>query len=143
MAIVTNRGAFALLALVAAPAAGAAGPVYPPDSILLFVADWCAPCHAEVARLPELVEAARPARLLVVVTDDRDRLTRAAPPEMRWRPDRALLARLRDDLFADNAGLPYSVAIGADGRPCADSRRGLDAARTRALLAACAGRPTP
>jgi thiol-disulfide isomerase/thioredoxin len=128
------------VALGCGPVAAQGTPDLPPRAILLFVANWCAPCHAEIARLDEIVVAARPFRVLVVSLDDdrgAARMLRGIDPDRRWRPDRTTLARVRGTLFADVSGLPYSVAVDADGRPCGDSRRGLDADRARALVRAC------
>jgi hypothetical protein len=47
------------------------------------------------------------------------------------------MAAIRGDLFATTAGLPFSVAIGADGRPCATTAGGLVPARAAAMVAAC------
>lgn len=128
------------LPLVAGGAAPAE-PAYPPRAVVLFVADWCAPCHAEVARLPEIAAAAGAWTVLVADGDAParpGRLARGVKAERRWTPDPATAAAIRRDLFADIAGLPYAVAFDAAGRRCADTRRGLDAARTRALLERCA-----
>lgn len=137
------RLAAALVATIPAPVSAQTVPdvMLPPSAILLFVAEWCAPCHAELARLDEIAAAARPFRVLVVSLDDRRgeaRMLRGVDPARLWRPGAAELARVRRALFADVAGLPYSVAVDERGRMCGDSRRGLDAARTRALLRACA-----
>lgn len=130
----------AALVLAAVPA-GAAAPTYPPRAILLFVASWCAPCHGEIAALPRLSEAAGPWRVLVVPVD-RSRATAAmmagVPVAQRWTPDAARMAAMREDLFGDTAGLPFSVAIGGDGRPCGAHRGVLSLARVAALRAGCA-----
>lgn len=133
-------GWVAALVLAAVPA-GATAPAYPPRAILLFVASWCAPCHGEIAALPRLSEAAGPWRVLVVPVD-RGRATAAmmaaVPVAQRWTPDAARMAAVRDDLFGGTAGLPFSVAIGGDGRPCGSHRGVLNPARVAALRAGCA-----
>lgn len=132
-------GGAAALLLAVAPA-GAAAPVYPARTILLFVASWCAPCHGEIAALPRLNEAAGPWRVLVVPID-RGRATAAmlsgVPVAQRWVPDAVRMAAMREDLFAGTAGLPFSVAIREDGRPCGAHRGVLSAARVVALRAGC------
>ncbi|WP_242416605.1 TlpA family protein disulfide reductase [Sphingomonas panni] len=131
-------GWVAALVLAAVPAGA-----YPPRAILLFVASWCAPCHGEIAALPRLNDAAGPWRVLVVPVD-RGRATAAmmagVPVAQRWVPDAVQMAAVRDDLFGGTAGLPFSVAIGGDGRPCGAHRGVLNAARVAALRAGCGGR---
>ncbi|VVS98727.1 conserved exported hypothetical protein [Sphingomonas sp. EC-HK361] len=132
---------------VLAPAAADAPLRYPPATIVMFVAGWCAPCHGEIARLDDITAAARPFAVGVTVLDEsaagrammravpRDQLL-MFPPEKR----RQIEARL----FRDSAGLPYSIAIDESGRVCADRRDGLDAAKARAMVAACRnGRTSP
>ncbi len=129
-----------LAATMALAGASADVPRYPPRTILLFVASWCAPCHAELGRLESIDRAAGPYRLRVVPFDT-SRATLAmlarVPPGQRWSPDPARAAAVRADLFGASAALPYSVAIGGDGRPCASLRGGLDAGRAAALVARC------
>lgn len=134
-------GWVAALLLAAVPAATT--PVaYPPRTILLFVASWCAPCHGEIAGLPRLREAAGPWRVLVVPID-RGRATAAmmagVPVADRWIPDAATMAAMRADLFGGTAGLPFSVAVGGDGRVCGAHRGVLNAARVAVLRAGCGG----
>ncbi|KQM28006.1 hypothetical protein ASE57_06720 [Sphingomonas sp. Leaf11] len=134
-------GGWAVALMLAAMPAGAATPAYPPRAILLFVASWCAPCHGEIAGLPALRDAAGPWRMLVVPVD-RGRATVAmmagVPVAERWMPDAATMAVIREDVFGGTAGLPFSVAIGGDGRPCGAHRGVLSAARVAALRAGCA-----
>lgn len=139
----TFCGGMAALLLAAAPApVGAAAPTYPARTILLFVASWCAPCHGEIAALPRLTEAAGPWRVLVVPID-RGRATAAmvqgVPVAQRWAPDAVQMAAMREDLFGGTAGLPFSVAVGGDGRPCGVHRGVLRAERVVALRAGCGG----
>jgi hypothetical protein len=61
----------------------------------------------------------------------------ALPPPRRWAPDPVIHAAARTELLARTPGLPYSVAIGADGRICAEQRGGLDEPRARALVLRC------
>ena len=135
-------GGWAAAMVLAAAPAGATAPTYPARTILLFVASWCAPCHGEIAQLPRLREAAGNWRVLVVPID-RGRATAAmlqgVPAAQRWVPDAAAMAALRDDLFGGTAGLPFSVAVGGDGRPCGTHRGVLSAARVAALRAGCGG----
>lgn len=131
--------ALALLIANAAPANGG-GTVYPADSLMLFVAAWCAPCHAELRRLDEIEAAAGPKTVRVVAFDDDPRteaMLRVVSPRLLWRPTKQMWVRIHEDLSPRTAGLPFSLATDEQGRPCGESRQGLDAARTRTLIAAC------
>lgn len=119
----------------------AAAPIAPPRALVLVVAGWCAPCRGELARLAELAAAAQPLTLRVVALDDA-RSTRelmaTVPAPIAWRLSPADRARLADAVYARSAGLPYAFATDASGSRCADTAGGLDAAKTRALVARCA-----
>ncbi|MCC2975564.1 thioredoxin family protein [Sphingomonas sp. PL-96] len=113
---------------------------YPPQTVLLFVAGWCAPCQAELQQLPQITAAARPFRVLVVPLDKGRRVERmleSVPVAQRWRPEGAAWSQVQADLLSGTAGLPFSVALAADGRPCASSRRGLDPASVAQLVVRC------
>lgn len=132
----------AALAVVVATAAPAHGgdTVYPADSVLLFVAAWCAPCHAELKRLDEIEAAAWPKAVRVVPFDDDPRteaMLRATNPRLLWRPTKRMWGDIRQDLSSRTSGLPFSLATDKQGEPCSESRYGLDAARTRTLIAQC------
>lgn len=134
--IVLASAGFALGA--AAPADGG----YPPRSVLMFVASWCAPCHGEVARAAEIAAAAAPFEVRVVgfdATVSTEAMLRPLPDALRWEPSAPLRRRIAAELAPVSAGLPFAVAIDRDGRPCASERRGLDAGRVRALVARCLG----
>ena len=128
------------LALAAAPAPAADAPEWPADAVLLFVAGWCAPCHAELAEVAELSTAAAPRRLLVVPAD-RSRTTAAmvAPlGEARvWR-DAAAVRRIGSGAYG--AGLPVTLVTDAEGRVCAEHRRVLRPGDLAALAARCRAR---
>lgn len=126
--------------------AGAAPPVdppWPPDAVVLVIAGWCAPCHREVAQIDDIAAAAG-GRQVQVIGIDQSPGTRAllarVPAARRWLPSPVERNVLRDAVYAASAGLPYAVATDRRGRVCADARLGLDAARTRALVAQC---PSP
>lgn len=126
--------------LLLGPPAGAETGRYPPNSVLLFVASWCAPCHAELARLPAIAQGARPFRVLVVPFDDRPAtlaMIAAVPEAQRWRPDRAMQRRLTKELPGETGGLPFSIAVDGDGRTCGSVRVGLDGPGAAALVARC------
>ncbi len=119
-----------LLGATEAPEAG------PKESILLMVASWCAPCHAELRRLGEISGAAAPWSVRVVPHDD-DWATMAmmegVPKGQRLMADRATI----EQWTGQTRGLPFSVAVDADGKVCGRVRGGLDGAKARALILAC------
>lgn len=113
---------------------------YPPDTLLLLVAPWCAPCHGELARLDAIVAAARPLTVQVVAIEDNPRaraMVGGVAPRRRWTPPEDDARRYRADLMARAAGLPFSVATDAAGHVCAGVGGGLNDARIAALLARC------
>lgn len=128
------------LLLLGSLAGAAEPPRYPPDSILLFVAAWCAPCHGELAHLAEISRAARPFRVLVVAFDD-GKGTRAmldaVPVAQRLVDDRATQRRLVTEVERRSAGLPFSLAIDQEGQICAAQAALLDGATAAALVSAC------
>lgn len=130
----------AIGALAFSPSTNVEKEAYPPNSILLFVASWCAPCHAELARLPAISNGAQPFRVLVVPFDETsatEAMIKAVPSSQRWRPSmqqRRLFAR---ELMGQTAGLPFSVAIDAKGKACGVIRKGLDAQAAAVLVANC------
>jgi thiol-disulfide isomerase/thioredoxin len=127
------------LLLLGVPASAETGR-YPPNSVLLFVASWCAPCHSELARLPAITRGAQPFRVLVVPFDDRPAtraMIEAAPAAQRWQPAPEMRRRLAKDLAAETAGLPFSMAIDRNGRGCGTFRKGMDGASAKALVVQC------
>ena len=111
------------------------------STLLLFVAAWCAPCHKELAVLPELVAAAAPLPVRIVPLDSgpaKDAMLRKVPTANRLDLGEQ---GGRDLFFAASGlplGLPASVLIGSDGKRCAQANRPLNARRVRELMAACA-----
>ena len=113
---------------------------YPRDSVLLLVAPWCAPCHAELARLDAIAAAARPRAVRVFMVDDGPRaaaMWRRVPDAYRWAPLAGEERRYRSDALARTAGLPFSMATDARGQVCAMRGGGMDAARVATLVKAC------
>lgn len=126
--------------LLGTPLATAGAERTPPRSILLFVASWCAPCHAELARLPAITRGARPFRVLVVPFDDSpatSAMMEGVPAAQRWRPDRERRRRLVRDLAGETSGLPFSVATDGEGHACGSMRQGLDGPTAEALVTRC------
>lgn len=111
--------------------------------MLLLVAPWCAPCHAELARLDAIAAAARPLAVRVFAVEDNVRaraMLRGVPEARRWSPPEGEARRARADALARAPGLPFSLATDSAGRVCAGQGGGLDAARTAALVATCRAR---
>lgn len=126
-------------------ALGAAAPVadtprYPADSVLLLIAPWCAPCHAELARLDTIAAAARPRAVRVFMVEDGARaaaMWRRVPEAYRWTPPDGEVRRYRTDALGRAAGLPFAIATDARGRVCATRDGGMDATRVVALVRGC------
>lgn len=120
---------------------GASGSIYPPDTVLLLVAPWCAPCYGELSRLDEIGAAAKPRAVRVMLIEDGPRaraMVRGVPAERLWTLSPQRMRQARADLLEQAAGLPYSVVTDADGAICAGQGGGLDRERTRALVTRCA-----
>mgnify|MGYP001806553564 CR=1 FL=1 len=129
----------ALAALGAAPP-----PSLPPKTVLLLVADWCAPCRGELARLDQLAAAAQPYAVRVLLVDDTRggrRMLAALPDTRRWSPEDAARTATLAALLTNTAGLPHSVAIGRDGRVCGEVSGGLWPAGANGLVARCRRSP--
>lgn len=127
--------------LLALPVAMAAGQVPSQRTIILFGANWCAPCVAELRELPDLSTAAAPDRLVIAWTDGAARvpaaLTAAGVEQLPQAKARELLLRYG----SGNAGLPLVVMTGKDGSRCAMQRRRLTSDGIAALRKDCdAGR---
>ncbi len=127
--------------LLAGPAAASDDAKLPANALLLFGANWCAPCLEELRNLPALARAAAPSRIILAWTD-------GAPPRL-WRewPANADVTPIADALQAmqrfggSSAGLPYAVLLDGKGKPCAELRGKLTPDRLETLKAQC--RPAP
>lgn len=125
---------------IASPARADEAPRWPADAVLLFVAGWCAPCHAELREVEALAAAAEPRRLLVVPADQ----TRSTATMMKplsaarvWR-DPAVLRALWSGALG--AGLPLTLVTDGEGRVCGEHRRVLRPGDVAALAARCGRR---
>jgi thiol-disulfide isomerase/thioredoxin len=93
----------------------------PHPAIILFWADWCAPCHEEIADLAALERAAAPLPVIVVPLESDRRTRRAlrhlAPERLRFVATGAIA--FMQDLTGGAVGLPASLALDRGGRRCA------------------------
>ena len=112
----------------------------PPDTLLLLVAPWCAPCWGELAQIDTLAKAALPLTLRVLAMEDGPRsraMTADLPPHRQWIPSPADRAVVRRSIWANTPGLPFSVATDAKGRICARHGGGLTETRARSMITQC------
>lgn len=117
----------------------AKAPAWPRDALILFGADWCAPCLVEMRQIDALVAAAAPRRLFVAWLDQPRRLPRTATVP-RIPPHQAA------ELFAaipggGGRGLPTSVMTDATGTPCALRTAPLAPQDIAMLIRRCATAP--
>jgi thiol-disulfide isomerase/thioredoxin len=124
----------AALCLLAQPAVLATGSL-PPRTLILFVASWCVPCHAELRQIDAIAAAADPVQVRVVPVDRTPAsaaLFRGVAPARIWRSARAVGA------YTQLAGsLPFSVMTNAAGNTCATHDRGLDRAAVITMRRSC------
>jgi hypothetical protein len=106
------------------------------DAVIMFGANWCAPCLEELRNLPELAAATAPGRLLLAWRDGSPRpLWPAWPANVDIKPS-AEIERLvgSKDL---PAGLPYAVVLDSKGERCAVLNGKLTRDRIARLRARC------
>ena len=113
---------------------------YPPRTVILLVAPWCAPCYGELAQLDEIAVAAKPHDLRVLLVDDGPRaramMSRVSASD-RWEPIGEEGRKLRAQLMGLTQGLPFSVITDGEGRICAHQKGGLNPGRVRAMVERC------
>lgn len=110
---------------------------FPPGSLILFGANWCAPCLEELRELPVFAQAVAPSRVILAWTDGK-------PPQL-WRewPANAEMAPIADAIAAmehlggATAGLPYVMLLDGKGKLCADLRGKLTLERLEKLKTRC------
>jgi len=117
--------------------AGAQAPDQGERTVVLFGANWCTPCLAELRELPGTADQLLPDRLAVAWIEGSIRLPRNLPPNRvtilpLWQA-RELFARLGDG----NAGLPLAVMLDRDGRRCGMIRARISPAGIAAMRQSC------
>jgi hypothetical protein len=111
-----------------------------PQTLTLFVASWCAPCRAELARLDEITRAAAPRKVRVIAIDDRAatvRMLAGVPSGQRLSMSPKVASGLMRRLAGNAPGLPLSVMTDTAGRPCAVHRRPLTADEVATMTLRC------
>lgn len=135
-----DRGRMAPLRADSAYFDGAGYPAtLPAPAVILFYANWCAPCRVEIRSIDDLARAAGPIPVIIVPWDmglqTRQALRTIHPSRIRYIPGGAY--RLMTRLAGPTASLPLAIALNAKGEPCNVQRGGLEAPAIKALLAAC------
>ena len=115
----------------------AAPPAYPPRTLIVFVASWCAPCRVELRQIEAIATIAAPIEVRVTPVDrssGTEAMLRDISAARVWRSARAL------NTFAQNNGsLPFNLMTDTTGRPCATYDRALDPAAVLIMRRRCDG----
>jgi hypothetical protein len=110
----------------------------PAGALILFGADWCAPCLVELRDLAGLAKAAAPRRIVLAWIDGEAAARRSATlPANVELADPARARFLLDTVARDAAGLPYAVMLDGKGGMCADWRAPLPPEDIGAMRARC------
>lgn len=111
----------------------------PAPAIILFYANWCAPCRAEIKSIDDLARAASPVPIIVVPWDAESRTRQALrdvqPSQIRYATGGGY--RLLAKMAGPSGGLPVVIALNAKSEPCIVRREGLVASAIKGLLGAC------
>lgn len=106
--------------------------------LLLFGANWCAPCRAELEELPGLAAVLGGDSLVVAWIDGTPRIEPKTLPANVRVLDRRSAQRLFDSFSTANAGLPLAVLRTATGKVCAVVRRRIRPIELATLRRGCA-----
>ena len=91
-------------------------------AIILFGASWCAPCRAELRRLPELAKAAAPDRIEIAWIDRAPPASAAATGTNVGIVPATEASRRFEKIAGSNQGLPVSAMLDGKGRVCGLAR---------------------
>ncbi len=140
MRTLSNSIAFFLAgtaALTAAASAEESRVMGPPSALILFGANWCAPCLAELRILPDLAAGVAPEQIVLAWTDAKPMTLWPSWPGNAALMPRADAARLAAEMGRESAGLPFAAQLDGNGRLCSVWRGKVTRERIAALKARC------
>jgi len=111
--------------------------VGPPSALILFGANWCAPCLAELRVLPDLAASVAPGRIMLAWTDAKPATLWPSWPANAEIMPRTDALRLMSELNQESAGLPFAALLDPSGRICSVWRGKVTQERITALKARC------
>lgn len=111
--------------------------VGPPSALILFGANWCAPCLAELRVLPELATSVAPGRIMLAWTDAKPATLWSSWPANADIMSRVDALRLMSELNQESAGLPFAALLDASGRICSVWRGKMTQERITILKGRC------
>lgn len=128
----------ALASILTSPVRVAGEGALPRPGIILFWATWCAPCRAELSRLPALAAAARPLPVAILALDPPGVAHEALSGATSGLPAFAD-GRPPAKVFADwgAPGMPLAVALDRAGRICGRRHGLLGTDQLRRWAATC------
>lgn len=106
-----------------------------PATIIMFGASWCAPCLIELSEIAALAKAAAPNRLEIAWIDRAPRINGAPANVAILSPSEA--RRKFQAAAGGEPGLPVTVMLTDDGRPCSILRQPATAAGVQRLISQC------
>lgn len=111
----------------------------PAPAIILFYANWCAPCRVEIRSIDALARVADPVPIIIVPWDGEPRTRQALrgvqPSRIRYATGGAY--RLMTKMAGPSGSLPVVVALDTKGELCNVQRVGLEASAIKAFLTPC------
>lgn len=136
LAIILVRASAGFATICAISAAVAAHAPLPSRALVLFGAQWCAPCRAELAQLVPIGDALGGEHRIVLAWLDRAPVIASAPRATTVTPAQA--TAMAEPLLAQAHGLPFAVMTDDAGAVCALVRGPVHPADIAALRTRCA-----